>query len=301
MRLMKYPHLLLALAMLCWAGNWVVGRAVHGEIPPFTLNFWRWLGSLFVILPFAWPSLRREWPLLLLNWKWVFPMAAIGASVFQSLIYLGLQSTTALNGALINAAVPVFVVLIAWPVLGERIGARQAAGILISLAGVVVILVRGDGAVLRSLRFNPGDLWILGAMPLWSLYTVLTKRWPAGLSRMSFLAALAGIGVVCQAPLYGYELAAGQVLRLTPANLAAIAYVAFFASFLAYVFYNNAMAHAAPAVAGLFHHLHPAFTALLGMIFLGEKPGWFHGAGILLIASGLALTTTTRRGRALTR
>jgi drug/metabolite transporter (DMT)-like permease len=298
MRLLKSPHLLLALAMLCWAGNWVVGRAMQGQIPPFTLNFWRWAGSLVVILPLAWSSLRREWRLLLRHWKWVFPMAAIGASIFQSMIYLGLQRTTALNGALINAAVPVFVVLIAWPVLGERITLRQSAGILISLAGVVVILVRGEWSVLRGLQFNPGDLWILGAMPLWSLYTVLTKRWPAGLSRMSFLAALAGIGTVCQLPLFLLEAGAGQAMRVTPGTIAAVAYVALFASFLAYIFYNTAMEHVAPAVAGQFHHLHPAFTAALGMIFLGERMGWFHGAGVLLIASGLTLASAARRAPA---
>jgi len=114
------------------------------------------------------------------------------------------------------------------------------------------------------------------------------------LSRMTFLAAMAGIGVVCQTPLYFLEVNAGEVMRLTPQTMAAVAYVAFFASFLAYVAYNTAMAHAVPAVAGLFHHLHPVFTATLGMIFLGERMGWFHGVGMVLIASGLYMTTTPR-------
>jgi drug/metabolite transporter (DMT)-like permease len=294
-RWLKSPHLLLSLAMLCWAGNWVVGRAVHDLIPPLTLNFWRWAGCAAISVPVAWVWLRREWPVLLRNWRWVLPMCFMGTTLFQSMIYLGLQSTTALNGALINATIPVFVALLAWPVLGDRIGARQGLGILISLAGVAAIITRADPAVVRALRFNPGDLWILAAMPVWSLYTVLLKRWPAGLNRMTFLAAMGLVGTVMMAPLYAGELAAGQFMAVTPQSIAAIAFVAFVASFLANVFYNTGMAHTSPASAGLFHHLHPAFTAVLGMIFLGERMGWYHLLGVAFIAAGLYLTTSGTR------
>ncbi|HZN85784.1 MAG TPA: DMT family transporter [Burkholderiales bacterium] len=292
---LRSPALLLMLAMLCWAGNWVVGRAIHEQVPPFTLNFWRWAGSLLLILPVAWPALRRQWPLLLRHWKWVLPMAAIASAIFQSMVYLGLQSTTALNGALIIALVPVLVVAIAAAILGERIGARQGLGILVSLAGAVVVIVRGELSVLRALAFNPGDLWILAAVPIWALYTVLLKRWPAGLERMSFLAAMALVGVAVQSPFFAWEWAAGRHMVVTPASLAAIAYTAVFASFLAFVFYNAALQRTTATVAGPFHHLHPAFTALLGIAFLGERIGWHHAAGVGCIVLGLYLTTSARR------
>ncbi len=295
MRWMKSPRLLLSLAMLCWAGNWVVGRAVHGEIPPLTLNFWRWAGSIVISVPVAWVWLRRDWPLLLRHWRWVLPMCFMGTTLFQSMIYIGLQSTTALNGAMINATIPVFVALLAWPILGDRLSVRQGLGILISLFGVAVIITRGDPAVVRALHFNPGDLWILAAMPVWSLYTVLLKRWPAGLHRMTFLAAMGLLGTVTMAPLYAGEMAAGRFMQVTPESVAAIAFIAFFASFLAFVFYNTGMAHTSPASAGLFHHLHPAFTAVLGMIFLGERMGWYHLLGVVFIAGGLYLTTGGER------
>ena len=294
MRFLKSPHLLLTLAMLCWAGNWVVGRAIHEQVPPFTLNFWRWAGSLLLILPLSRLLLREQWPLLVRHWKWVVPMGAIAATIFQSMVYLGLQSTTALNGALIVALVPVVVVIIAGAVLGDRIRLRQGLGILLSLAGAVVVIVRGETSALRTLTFNPGDLWILAAVPVWSLYTVLLKRWPPGLHRMSFLAAMALIGVALQFPLYAWELASGRHMLVTRESIAAIVYVAVFASFLAFVFYNTAMDRTTPAVAGLFHHLHPAFTALLGMVFLGERMGWYHGLGVTCIVLGLYLTTTAR-------
>ena len=292
---LKSPYLLLTLAMLCWAGNWVVGRAIHEQVPPFTLNFWRWAGSLLLILPVAWKPLRAQWPLLLRHWKWVLPMAAIASAIFQSMVYVGLQSTTALNGALIIALVPVLVVAIAAALLGDRIGVRQALGILVSLAGAVVVIVRGELSVLRALAFNPGDLWILAAVPIWALYTVLLKRWPAGLDRMSFLAAMALVGVAVQSPLFAWEWAAGRHMVVTSASLAAIAYTAVFASFLAFVFYNAALQRTTPTVAGPFHHLHPAFTALLGIAFLGERIGWHHAAGVACIALGLYLTTSAKR------
>jgi drug/metabolite transporter (DMT)-like permease len=294
MHFLRSPYLLLTLAMLCWAGNWVVGRAIHEQIPPFTLNFWRWAGSLLLILPVSWLLLREQWPLMLQHWKWVLPMGAIASAIFQSMVYLGLQSTTALNGALIIALVPVVVVIIAALILGDRIRSRQGLGILVSFAGALVVIVRGELSVLRTLSFNPGDLWILAAVPVWSLYTVLLKRWPPGLHRMSFLAAIALIGVVFQFPLYAWELATGQHMLVTPESIASIAYTALFASFLAFVFYNTAMDRTTPAVAGLFHHLLPAFTAVLGMVFLGERMGWYHALGVALIVLGLYLTTSAK-------
>lgn len=280
--------------MLCWAGNWVVGRAIHEQVPPLALNFWRWAASLLLILPFAWTALRSQWRLMLRHWQWVLPMAAIASAIFQSMVYVGLQHTTALNGALLIALVPVAVAAIAAALLGDRISARQALGILVSLAGAVVVIVRGELSVLRALAFNPGDLWILAAMPIWALYTVLLKRWPAGLERMSFLAAMAIVGTLLQAPLYAWEWAGGRHLVATPASIAAIAYTAVFASFLAFIFYNAALQRTSPTVAGPFHHLHPAFTALLGIAFLGERFGWHHAVGVACIALGLYLTSAAK-------
>ena len=280
--------------MLCWAGNWVVGRAIHEEIPPFTLNFWRWASSLLLILPVAWAPLRGQWRLMLHHWKWVLPMAAIASAIFQSMVYVGLQSTTALNGALLIALVPVVVAAIAALVLGDRFSPRQGLGILVSLAGAVVVILRGELSVLRTLAFNPGDLWILAAVPIWALYTVLLKRWPEGLDRMSFLAAMALVGVVVQFPFFAWEWAAGRQMVVTPGSVAAIAYTAVFASFLAFVFYNAALQRTTPTVAGPFHHLHPAFTALLGVAFLGERIGWHHAAGVACIVLGLYLTSAAK-------
>ncbi len=294
-RYLGSPYLLLTLAMLCWAGNWVVGRAIHEQVPPLALNFWRWAASLLLILPVAWRPLREQWRLMLRHWKWVLPMAAIASAIFQSMVYLGLQHTTALNGALLIALVPIFVAVLAAVLLGDRFTPLQGLGIAVSLAGAVVVIVRGDAAVLRALAFNPGDLWILAAVPIWALYTVLLKHWPAGLDRMSFLAAMAIVGTLLQAPLYAWERAGGHHLVLTPASAAAIAYTAVFASFLAFVFYNAALQRTTPTVAGPFHHLHPAFTALLGIAFLGERIGWHHAAGVACIALGLYLTSAAKR------
>ena len=294
MRPLGSPYLLLTLAMLCWAGNWVVGRAIHEQVPPLALNFWRWAASLLLILPVAWRPLRDQWRLMLRHWKWILPMAAIASAIFQSMVYLGLQHTTALNGALLIALVPIVVAAFAAMLLGDRFTPLQGLGIGVSLAGAVVVIVRGDLSVLRALAFNPGDLWILAAVPIWALYTVLLKRWPAGLDRMSFLAAMAIVGTLLQAPLYAWEWAGGRHLVLSPASLAAIAYTAVFASFLAFVFYNAALQRTTPTVAGPFHHLHPAFTALLGVVFLGERIGWHHAVGVACIVLGLYLTSAAK-------
>ena len=291
MRLVRSPRTLVMLAMLCWAGNWVVGRAMRAELPPFALNFWRWALALCVLLPLAWPRLAVQWPLLRRHWRFIVGMSALSTTAFQSMVYLGLQSTEALNGALINATVPVFIAGTAWLLYRQPTSARQFAGIAVSLLGVAVIVSRGDLARLAALRFNPGDLWLLAAMPVWSLYTVLLRRAPQGLDRMVFVAALAAVGVALQLPLYGLELASGRHLVPTLGAFAALAYVAVFATVVAYLLYNTALETIHPTAAGLLHHTHPLFTAGLAMLFLGERPAAFHLAGLAGIALGVWLTT----------
>lgn len=292
----KSPKWWLALAMLCWAGNWIVGRAFHVEIPPAALNFWRWVAASLVILPVAWSTVRRDRTALMRHWRFVVSMSAMGGVVFQTMIYVGLRSTSALNGAVMYSSVPVFIVAVGWLATGERVHLRQSIGIVTSLVGVLVVIAHGDLDLIRGLRFNRGDLWILGAMPVWSLYTILLRRWPPELTRMGFLAAMAVISVVLQAPLYALELASGQHMIVSRASICAIGFIGLFASFLAYVMYNGALAFVTPAIAGVFHHLLPVFIAVLAIFFLGESMNWYQLPAIVLIATGIWLTSTPAEG-----
>ena len=196
---------LLALANLFWAGNWVIGRALRDAIEPVTLNFWRWLIAALILAPFALPAMaanrgaiRRSAGLLLL-------LALTGVGLFQTLVYVGLRTTTTVNAVLLNSSAPLFMLLCSWAIERERATHRQIAGMLISLAGILVILARGEPDSLLRLEFHAGDGWILLAMPMWGIYSVLLKRRPPELGGVVFLFLISVAGVMLLAPVFVLE------------------------------------------------------------------------------------------------
>jgi drug/metabolite transporter (DMT)-like permease len=282
--------LLLVLANLFWAGNWVVGRALRGEIPPMALSFWRWLIALLVVLPLARRHLHRDWPRLAARWPWLAMAGFLGAAAYITAAYIGLQYTTVTNGLLINSFIPVAIVAIGWLFLGKRLAPIEAVGVATSLLGVVAIIARGDPAVLAGLHLNIGDLWILVSVVSWAIYTLMLPHRPL-VHAMSFLAAIALFGLVSVAPAYAWELASGRHMHLTVPAAVAVAYTGVFAAFLGFVCWNSGVAQVGPAKAGLFIHLMPAFGIVLSMIFLAERPEPYHAVGVALIFIGIWLNT----------
>ncbi len=291
MRFHPSPYLLLTLTALFWSGNFVLGRAVHAEIPPVSLNFWRWVAAVMVLLPFTAAATWRHRAVIAGNWRVLLVLAVTGVSVFNSFVYVALHTTTAINGSLTMAAIPVVIPVLAFAMYGERLTARQAAGIAISVAGVGIIITRAEAEVLTALRFRPGDLWMLGAVFCWSLYSVVLRRRPAALPATPFLTAISLIGVLVLAPFYAWELTTAGGFRPSPANLASIAYIGVFASVIAFIFWNRGVTELGATRAGLFSHLIPVFSAILAMVFLGESIELYHLAGMALIFTGIYLTT----------
>jgi drug/metabolite transporter (DMT)-like permease len=292
------PILLLALTQLFWAGNWVVGRAVREEVPPIALTFWRWVIALALIAPLAWPHLRRQWPEVRAGRRSLLLLGLLGTGFYNALAYTGLQQTSAINGVLLNAFIPLLIVVIAWAGFGRHVRRVEAAGVAVSLLGVLAIIGRGDPRTLAGLEFNAGDLWILASVLAWALYTNLLPRRPAALHPHAFLACIAAVGLVAMLPFYAWELAAGRRIVPGPTAWAAIAYTGVFPAFLGYLFWNRGVARVGPARAAQFLYLMPAFGVLLSMLFLDERPALYHFAGIALIFGGIYLTSTARPGPA---
>ena len=284
------PYLLLTLANLLWAGNWIIGRAFRGELPPIALSFWRWAVAVVCLLPLSLPHLRRDWPQLRAAWPWLLLFGALGTGGYNALAYLGLQYTTAINGSLLNSFVPIMIVLISWLLQGRRLHGRDAAGILVSFVGVVAIVARGELQHLRELALNVGDLWILASVLAWSAYPLLLSRRPL-VHPLAFLTAISITGLIFLFPLYLWEMAQGRHITPTPAAIAGIVYTGVGPAFLGYILWNRGVAEVGAARAGLFMHLVPAFGIVLAMIFLDEKPAPYHAAGIGLIFAGIWLNT----------
>lgn len=284
------PYLLLTLTALFWSGNMVLGRGIRADVPPMALAFWRWLIAFLLVLPLALPHLKAQWPRLKAGWKPIFILGLLGVGGYNTFAYVALQYTVATNAVLLNSFIPVATIAISWAFLGKHLRGQEGLGVLLSLIGALTIVARGDLQVLAHLNLNIGDVWMLGAVLIWAIYTVGLAWRPAGVHPMLMLAAFTAVGLIALFPAYLWEMASGRHINLHAGSLAALAYVGIFPSFVGYIFYNRGVAEVGANKASLFIHLMPVFGTLLSAVFLGEVPFWYHYLGIGLIFAGIWLT-----------
>lgn len=292
------PAVLLSLSALFWGGNFVVGRWAHTDIPPLNLTFWRWFASGVILLPFVAQGIWRYRALIRKHFALLFVLAVAGMVMFHSFTYIALNTTTAINAAVVLASMPMVIPVISFIAGDERLSPRQAIGIAISALGVVVIVSRGEWQVLVSLGFTPGDLWVLGAVVAWSAYSVLLRRLPKGTGNsyppMVLLGVTNWIAVAVLLPFYLWELHSVGGFVLNVSSVLVLGYVALFASIAAFVCWNAAVPQVGANKAGLFIHLIPLFASIFSIIFLGEHLETYHFVGIVPILLGIYLTTSAK-------
>lgn len=289
-RFWRFAPLLLCLTMLFWAGNSIAGRALAGVVPPMALSFWRWALALVLITPFAWTHLKADRAELIRRWPTVLALSATGVASFGAFLYLGLETTTALNSLLMQAAIPPLILLFGLIVFREKASPRQTLGVALSLLGVLVVIAQGRPWDLLHLDIHPGDGFILIGVLLYAVYSMLLRRRPT-VHPLSLLWTTFACALVLLAPLYVWEVAQGRTFAPTPRALAGLAYVAVFPSFLAYLFFNRGVELLGPARAGHFMHLMPVFGSVLAVVLLGEAFRGFHAVGVALIGAGILLAS----------
>lgn len=285
---------LLVAANLLWTGNIIMGRAVAGHVPPVALAWYRWTGAFLVAVGFAWPYLKRDLPQLIAHWRMMLVLAFTGIATYNTMCYIGLNYTTAVNVMLLQSAMPVVILLWAYVLFGERPAGSQVLGVLVSLAGVTVIASAGSWQTLLGLTFNRGDLWVLAAVLLYAVYSPLLRRRPA-VHSLSFLVAAMALGSLMMLPAYLWEAAEGARVTGGWTSLAAIAYAAVLPSFVAYMFFNRGIELIGAARAGQSIHLMPLMGVVLAYLLLGERLRSYHVAGMLLIAGGIVLASRKSR------
>ncbi len=291
------PYLLLTLSSLFWAGNWVTGRALREAFGPVAISFWRWAIAVVIVLPFVWRELHAQRHLIRRHWRLLAVLALSSVVFFNTFVYVGLRTTQAINAVLLNSCIPLFILLAAWCMDGQRATSRQLLGMALSFLGILTIVTRGEWQRLADLGFHEGDLWILVAMPIWAFYSVLLKRKPAELSGLPLVAVFSGIGVLVLAPAYVLEMLY-WVPPVVPSweAVAGVAYIGVFASVAAFVCWNTGVAAVGANIAGFTVHLLPLFGTLLAILFLGEAPQPFHALGFAGILAGVVLATWSGRG-----
>lgn len=300
-RIWAAPYLLLTCTALFWAGNSIVARGARELVPPLALSFWRWTLALLLLLPLAWPHLRRDAAELRRSWLTLIVLGALGIGAFNTLLYSGLQTTSAVNGLLLQSLQPGLILLLGALLFAERTRLLQVLGILLSIAGASAIISKGDLGALLGLEVNRGDLIIGCAVMVWSLYSVLLRKRPQ-VHPLSFLAATLAVGVASVLPFYLLEIASGRLIQDRAESWLAIGYVCVFPSLIAYLCFNRGVELIGSASAGLYLNIMPVMGALLAALFLGEAIRPFHIAGVALIGAGIFLAAIApRRGPAGTR
>lgn len=287
---------LLTLPPLFWAGNAVVGRLMVGQIPPMALSFYRWLFALLLALLIVGPDLWRNRAVLRSKWKSLAVMGILGVGSYNSLQYVALETTTPLNVSLITSSAPVFILLIGGAFYKQAVGRAQWIGALLSIAGVAVVVAKGDLAHLTAMHFAPGDLIMLVAVFLWAIYTWELRQRPLGLAPMTSLAAQMIWGVLSILPfMLAERWIGGQTTHWGGPVWLALAYVAVLPSLLAYWCWGSAVGKVGAQIPSYFGNLAPLFAALLSWLFLGETIHWYHLWAALLIFAGIHVALNARQ------
>jgi len=281
----------LTLTALLWSTNFIIGRAVRDDVSPAALNFLRWGIALLILVPITLRDLQAHRATLMRHWKLIALLGLTGIAAFQTLGYVALTTTTALNTILLLALAPLAIVALSWLAFGERVTHVQALGLGISLVGAAVLILHGDPAALAEMRFNAGDLWMLLAVILWAVYSILLRRRPAEVPPLALHTMSVGAGTLWMLPAFGWQATHGSALPSSMAAWMAVGFIAVFSSALAHALWVRGVATIGPNRAGVFIHLIPVFGAVLAITFLDEEFAAYHAAGAALALCGIVLTS----------
>lgn len=281
---------LALLAVIIWSGNFIVARGVIHQIPPVSLAFYRWLLASLIILPIAFRSFKREWPLVKRSWFYLFWVSLTGIALFNTFVYIGAHYTTAINLALIGTtSSPIFAILLARIFLGEKIGIYKLSGLILCIAGVLFLISKGDMANLVNFHFTVGDGWVLLAGLSFAIYNTLVKKKPAGITPVNFLFTIFSFGTILLMPFFINEQSGSARMEWTASLLFVILYLGLGASVICFLFWNKAITCLGAGRTALFGNLIPVFSSVEAAFILGEKFTTIHVVSMLLVFSGIVI------------
>jgi len=284
-------YLMLVLCVLFWSANFIIGRYIHTDVEPLQLALFRWSGAAVIILPIAIKKYKKIMHILKKHFLILSLLALLGITFFNTILYVGLQDTTATNALLINSFVPILILIFSYFILKIKIRLQQFIGILISTVGVLFLILKGDLSTLLQLTLNYGDIWVLTASATWAMYSVLVKLRPKELSDFEFFTAIVYLGLFWLILAYifmGYSIK--EDTQLIKNYYPAFIYVALFPSVISYFLWHRGIHTIGANKTGQFTHLMPLFGSIQAYIFLGERLYTYHIFGAILIAMGIYLS-----------
>lgn len=278
-------------ATLFWAGNFIVGKTASiNEIPPISLNFYRWSLAWLILLPFTFKELIKKKDYILNNIGLFIIMGITAVTVFNSALFYSLKFTQVISGVLMISTVPVMIIFISSLLKIEKTNIFQIIGVGLSLTGVLFIITKADIDILKNLDFNRGDLTMVIAMLSWATYSALLKKKKYELSQISLLQVVISFGVVFLIPLYFIDINMGNLIKLEKPFFLTLTYVVLFPGLASFFFWIKGVALIGANRAGVFLHLMPILGAVMAMIIFNEKIMFYHFLGAVFIVAGITLS-----------
>ncbi len=285
-------YLLLGLCVLFWSGNFVLGRFVSSEMQAVELAFFRWLFVVILTIPLLFKiDIKKVIKVYKENFLFLSFLAFIGITLFNTLVYIALHTTTATNALLINSIIPILILILSFLILKTKISKLQTIGILLSTFGVIFLVLKGNLSSIFHLEFTKGDLWIIASSITWATYSTLIKLKPKALTHLELFILIVYIGFIFLLPWYliqGYSIQ--RELTILQNNWYFFVYVSVFASLTSFYLWHLGIEEIGAEKTGQFTHLMPLFGASLAFIFLDEIPHLYHLIGALFIGVGIYLS-----------
>ena len=292
----KQAYLFLILTTLFWAGNFIVGeQASRFDIPPFTLNFYRWTFAWLILAPFTIREIIEKKNHIMENIKLIVVLGITSITIFNSIVYYSLNFTQVISGVLMISTIPVMIIVFCWLLKIEKSNIYQILGVIFSLFGVIVIITKADLVILLNLNFNKGDLWMVVAMFSWAMYSALLKKKKLEISQLSLLQIIISAGLGFLFPAYLVELSLGHKTSIHLPFILILTYVVLFPGLASFIFWIKGISIIGSNRAGIFLHLIPIFSTIMAIIILKEKFMFYHLIGALLIVTGIILSSKGKR------
>ena len=291
----KTAYIFLIFATLFWSGNFIVGKAASlFEIPPFTLNFYRWTFAWLILAPFTLKEIFQKKEYILKNLKLILILGITSITIFNSIVYYSLNFTQVISGVLMISTIPVMIIFFSWIFKIEKTNFYQILGVIFSLLGVMVIVTKADLDKLLNLNFNKGDLWMVVAMLSWAMYSALLRKKKFELSQISLLQTIISAGLILLLPAYLIEMSLGYRLNIHLPFILTLSYVVLFPGLASFFFWIKGISIIGSNRSGIFLHLMPIFSTIMAILIFKEKFMIFHLIGAILIITGIILSSKGR-------
>ena len=291
----KIAYIFLIFATLFWSGNFIVGKAASlFEIPPFTLNFYRWTFAWLILAPFTLKEIYKKRKHILSNIKLILILGITSITIFNSIVYYSLNFTQVISGVLMISTIPVMIIVFCWLLKIEKTNIYQILGVIFSLLGVVIIITKADLSILLNLNFNKGDLWMVVAMFSWALYSALLRKKKLEISQLSLLQTIISAGLVFLLPAYMIELSLGYKANINLPFILTLSYVVLFPGLASFILWIKGISIIGSNRSGIFLHLIPIFSTIMAIIIFKEKFMIYHLIGAILIITGIILSSKKR-------